>query len=600
MAITLCTTSQATVTGYIGPKDITKLHSVLVKALIYEGTDVLSPYYGAKGFKLIKENVVKVLKMDNCAHLKAHYKTDLAPEIQFNAIAAWSLLECTGQLYNEASLKGLRAILENEKATVADIRYALETLTFLGQNIPNAAKVAALIQNRLKEDDSLPSLGHALHSGALLGAAGKFALDRVEDVVVQADEIDGKLLQWEGGLSVTSMLITGLLRLPGAKPLNQIQAEKLGNYLISRKTVQTPKGALALLEAAEALVGSSVSPVSISVQGSSLVTTDKPELRVRVSDLLGRALKPAPTPVVAQSATRIVDDVVVLAKQQLNPTQTPTEFILPLKLDPGYYKIALLAGTHSTSFNVRVLGPIALKSIEIGLTDADSAPKLNTVLHPDKLKATLQADGSQHLVVKFALARVVHQAFLRLFAGNQDIIFVVEPDNNKIYKLNVALGTEFTESGLFDMELILGDSVITNPLRWNLGKIDINVGVQSKPAKQQRSIKPEIQHLFRPAEKRPAEIVSVLFTAATVAPFLILLILWLRIGINFKNFTVIALPFHLGFGAILGLFTLFWLKLDMFTTCAWLIPIGGFTFLAGNKLLSHIANRNRKPEKAEK
>lgn len=92
---------------------------------------------------------------------------------------------------------------------------------------------------------------------------------------------------------------------------------------------------------------------------------------------------------------------------------------------------------------------------------------------------------------------------------------------------------------------------------------------------------------------------SLFFTALTAAPFLILLILWGKIGVNISNFSTLAIPFHLGFGAILGLFTLFWLKLDMFTTCAWLIPIGGFTFFAGHRLLSHMA-RSKKPEKSDK
>lgn len=60
--------------------------------------------------------------------------------------------------------------------------------------------------------------------------------------MVQADEVDGKLLQWEGGLSTTSLIITGLLKFPTANALNQAQADKLANYLLSRVTVQTPKG----------------------------------------------------------------------------------------------------------------------------------------------------------------------------------------------------------------------------------------------------------------------------------------------------------------------------------------------------------------------
>lgn len=64
--------------------------------------------------------------------------------------------------------------------------------------------------------------------------------------------------------------------------------------------------------------------------------------------------------------------------------------------------------------------------------------------------------------------------------------------------------------------------------------------------------KPEIVHMFRQPEKRPSQLVSNAFTALVLAPLLLLLILWLRIGINFSNFPVslYALGFHLGLGGI--------------------------------------------------
>lgn len=64
--------------------------------------------------------------------------------------------------------------------------------------MPAPAKVAQLLQAQLKQDDGLQSLGQALHAASLLGSSGQFALQRVEDAIVQADEVDGQMLQWEG------------------------------------------------------------------------------------------------------------------------------------------------------------------------------------------------------------------------------------------------------------------------------------------------------------------------------------------------------------------------------------------------------------------
>lgn len=137
--------------------------------------------------------------------------------------------------------------MQSDVSTISDIRYAAEVLTLLGQEIQNPTKVAGLIQTQLKADDSVLNLGYALHVAALLKSAGNFITDRIEDVVVQADEVNGKLLQWEGGLSTTSEILTGLLKFPTSNQLTQAQADKFANYLLSRSTVQTPKGVIILI-----------------------------------------------------------------------------------------------------------------------------------------------------------------------------------------------------------------------------------------------------------------------------------------------------------------------------------------------------------------
>lgn len=51
------------------------------------------------------------------------------------------------------------------------------------------------------------SLGYTFHIAAELGTQGAFAFDRIEDAIVQADEVDSQYLQFEGGLSITSMAL---------------------------------------------------------------------------------------------------------------------------------------------------------------------------------------------------------------------------------------------------------------------------------------------------------------------------------------------------------------------------------------------------------
>jgi len=54
-----------------------------------------------------------------------------------------------------------------------------------------------------------------------------------------------------------------------------------------------------------------------------------------------------------------------------------------------------------------------------------------------------------------------------------------------------------------------------------------------------------------------------------------------------------ALGFHVGLGAIFGLYYMFWLELNMFTTVKYLIMIGVVTFLCGNSMLSGLAEKRK-------
>lgn len=47
------------------------------------------------------------------------------------------------------------------------------------------------------------SLGYTFHIGSQLKGDVSSIFERIEDAIVQADEVDGIMLQFEGGLSIT-------------------------------------------------------------------------------------------------------------------------------------------------------------------------------------------------------------------------------------------------------------------------------------------------------------------------------------------------------------------------------------------------------------
>ncbi|KAL4720942.1 hypothetical protein ACJJTC_003390 [Scirpophaga incertulas] len=275
-------------------------------------------------------------------------------------------------------------------------------------------------------------------------------------------------------------------------PLTEEQRVKFAQYLAAR-SVLTPRGASLLLAAATALADDQPSPISIMFKGKKYVTSDSDSIEFTISDLIGRPVKGLSTDdVVAQSGTRLADDVVVLSKQVLTQKPNePTTYVLNLgkiKSQYGLYKIALSAATKSTSVNVAVLGEIKLTSAEVGVGDADgtTSPKVTTVPYPTKLTTKLQADHLQKVSLKFSVhdqhgkAVWVQQAFVRLAAGDREAIFVAEPDSAKAYKvdLNVAGIAKHLDyaSGAYSLSIYLGDSAVSNPIAWDLAELVFNFG----------------------------------------------------------------------------------------------------------------------------
>lgn len=100
------------------------------------------------------------------------------------------------------------------------------------------------------------------------------------------------------------------------------------------------------------------------------------------------------------------------------------------------------------------------------------------------------------------------------------------------------------------MHLIIGDAVIDNPVEWLVAELELSFSGQPSAVDSSSQYQPKktIEHMFREPEKRPAAIVSTVFTALCLIPFFIMLVLWLRLGVNVSNFSfsLSAIGFHLG------------------------------------------------------
>ncbi|XP_017764697.1 PREDICTED: dolichyl-diphosphooligosaccharide--protein glycosyltransferase subunit 2 [Eufriesea mexicana] len=622
--------------SYLTTADRIHLKKILEPGLT--SNDVTFLYYAVRGYTFLGEVVPN--KQDICNFLIKSMKdgNNITTEKAFYVASIW---QTVGNCQGHSTLNIVKVLLnavEKETSSIMDLYYGVSGLVALSKKISaeTVANVVKALQNMLQKDDDLWNLGYAFHIASEFGASGAFAFSHIEYAIIQADEVDGQYLQFEGGLSVTSFLVNGIFKLSNTlktkPPLVPQQIVKIANYLLSRRSVQTPRGVTSLLSALTALANNDFEkPVCITLANEEIsISTRQPLVTVRVCDILGNPLT-STFKVIANSATRVGDDVILFSKQSLQPSSTDktlfTMNFMEMKPERGFYKISITAGSVTNTVTVKVLCEVVVDHMEIGTADADQTtqPKLTRVLFPEKFSQKIEADSQQKLVMRFLLkdnatkkAMRTHQAFVRLSSASitndgkrgHEILFVAEADTSYLYKFDMPVGTAAAnfdyQSGDYNVEMIIGDAVLSNPFQWAVATVNLKFPEASSTERADKSVsykyksnvyttKAEIKHMFREPEKRPPAFVSNLFTGLCLAPILLLLILWAKLGVNISNFpfSISAVTFHLGLGSIFILFGIFWLKLNMFVTLRYLLGLGIITFLAGNKMLSHIAHKHK-------
>jgi len=492
-----------------------------------------------------------------------------------------------------------------------------------------------------KDNDSPSSAAASFYAASLLpkSAELKPVLDMVEDIIAQADEIDSKMLQFEGGLSTTSGVVRGIVGLSdqqGKALLKQDQVIKFSKYLLSRKFVYQPKDIHHLVLALAALSNNKHQiPVVVSVHKTSIISQDSPLLKVRVTNVLDQSIPEATVEV------KTFTDASGENKFGEKPMEKSTEddfivvdaeiargFVAAHAFELNVLSESLSRGLYSASLNVeikkdsklfvtggsfdvscKVLTRVSVEDFKIGVSDKDaSSGELASLSFPDKLAKMLEADTHQKVVMSFVLKEVLsgdlvtaHQTFVRLTheQTGQEIFFVAEPDSDDNYKFNLDVGATAKDSfnnlsGKYKMAIVIGDATIQVPINWNLGVIALTFSGEPKKSKKDQRVtvpKPVIEHMFRVPEKRPSKIVSTAFTVLIFVPLIFMFAVWAKAGANMSNFqfSLSTLVFHLGLAGVFGLYYMFWIQFDMFQTLKLLMLVGGLTFLGGNKMLAQMA-----------
>lgn len=614
MLIATCISATQTIDNFLSKSDLQRLQQIFTDGL--KSSDLQSIYYSA-----INSNNIPN-KAELCKKLSGLYAESKLQDYEKNYyyVGASKSLACSEKISDNV-VNQLKSSFDKDFTTTQEMFYS-----YYAQKTSNAAVLTDAVKEKLgknllaliKKDDSLQSLGYGFNIASELGTVASSIIDRIEDAIAQADEVDGKLLQFEGGLSITSLIINGALRLTTANkkplPLSAEQTKKFTSYFLARKTVTQPKGASLLLESLrEIMKNPSISPISIRIADNGQITPESPILQVRICDLLGEPLKEKPANVKVTISSKS-DNKKTVDGENLVPAAADLSLykidLKEKKLPKGGYKVDVAAGNYKqTNLPINILGRVTISKLEISISEADSQTPTKKASIAEKFPEVYNLDHQQKMNLRFDLLDdvtkkviSVHQAFVR-FSDNSgaEIVFVAEQDVAKAYKFEMDVGARASDfsgkSGSYNVDLVIGDASLVNSFAKNLGQINLKFSIESKKEQVNtaplRQARPEIHHLFREPEKRPPRFVSDMFAGLCLAPILILFILWGRLGINVSNFSfsLSALGFHGGLGAIFSLFLCFWLKLNMFQTIQYLLGLSILTFLCGNRVLRYIANK---------
>lgn len=469
-------------------------------------------------------------------------------------------------------------------------------------------------------------------------------IEKYDDGAFYFDEKLVDAREHQGPLSTTSSVVRGLTSFAAVTSGSfNLQGEKilgLAKFFLGIGTPGTAKDFFNQVDSLACLESNRVSiPLILSLPSTVLSLTKKDQLTVSVSTVLGSDVPPLTVKLVRASAATSKDASKIESQELKFDPENKVHYLdaLPKSVDIGSYvfvfQIVLHDSEHTkayatggqTKVPIHVTGIIKIDNAEIAVLDSD----LGSVETQQKLDlagendVSLSANHLQKLRLSFQLTTPLgnafkpHQAFLKLRHDTKvEHLYVVGSSGERLEIILDFLGLVerlYYLSGRYEIELTVGDAVMENSFIKALGSIELDLPEppekatrppQAVDSQSKYGPKDEISHIFRSPEKRPPKELALAFLALTFLPLIGFLVGLIYLGVNLKNFPTSAVPatfailFHCGIAAVLLLYVLFWLKLDLFTTLKSLGFLGVFLIFVGHRILSHLASTSAKLKSA--
>lgn len=286
----------------------------------------------------------------------------------------------------------------------------------------------------------------------------------------------------------------------------------------------------------------------------------------------------------------------------------------------GKYKVRIDASGSGKGYLtsvVAVTAPISVSNAKAAVLESDGDFSESDAGLEFEKTVTLSASHTQKLKMSFELKTPSGAPFkaqqvilkLRHLESDAEEVYLVKPSGSLGYEHTLDFSKMVEKlkhrSGAYTVDLIVGDDVMENSFIWSVASLDLDLPEGPEEMKADAPVskfapKAEIAHIFRQPEKRPPAYLSMTFLILTLIPLVGFFVGLQQLGVNLKGLPSGGLPlaaavgFHGGIAMILGLYFLFWLKLNLFTTLKWLIVLGLFTLVPGFHILSYLADHSAK------
>ncbi|PIA13411.1 hypothetical protein COEREDRAFT_83524 [Coemansia reversa NRRL 1564] len=260
--------------------------------------------------------------------------------------------------------------------------------------------------------------------------------------------------------------------------------------------------------------------------------------------------------------------------------------------------LGVLAGALSSLVN----GAVVVTNVKVRVMER-TGDKIfeQSVEQPNTLESVPKVKASTPLVVTFSAqdqegkALRLDQAMVNLqhTETKAELALAARAVTEGSYKMDITrkdFRRHFAAApGQYHVALVLG-SFKNGGAEFEVGNIEMAGGNKTqRPTSVTYGPKSEIHHRFSEPQQMPNIIVSLTFTALTVAPLVVLLQTWTGLGVNINGLRremAGSVVFMALIAAYMGLAVAYWVGLKLFPTLAYALALALPTYLAGQHALS--------------